>query len=258
MCLIILDWQPDSPQPLLLASNRDEFYQRPSATASYWQDAPDIFGGRDLQMGGTWLAVSKQGKLAAVTNYRRPDDQSYPRSRGEIPSQFLMGDLSARHFADFLFKQQQEFAGFNALFFDGEELIYCSNRSDQLPRVLKPGRYGLSNHLLDTPWPKVEKAKAVLDHLNEDVSDEDLEHTLIQAMNDRTQAATAELPDTGVGEALEKLLSAVFIQAPGYGTRASSVVRVTTDSHIYFVEQSYDENGETSKRQRACVPLIKR
>ena len=242
MCLIIFDWQPHAERMLTLASNRDEFYQRPSEAAHFWHEHPGIFGGRDLKMAGTWLAVSRTQRLAAVTNYRAPDTQNYQRSRGEIPFNFLTSSVSAEQFAVTLEQQQHEFAGFNALLFDGQELVYCSNRASPSYWVLPPGRYGLSNHVLNTPWPKVERATRALEHLSGNTTR--AVETLRSALQDRTIASDYRLPNTGVSLEWERMLSAIFIQSPGYGTRASSVVIMQQSGRIDFVERSYSNHPD--------------
>jgi uncharacterized protein with NRDE domain len=218
MCLILIAWQAHPDFPLVVAANRDEFHRRPSAPAGPWPDQPAIRGGRDLEAGGTWLAVRDDGRLAAITNVREPGVPPGPVSRGALPSAFLLGDQAPGTFARGI--RGEDFAGFNLLLADREELWWCSNR-DGVPRRLEPGLYGVSNGSLDTPWPKVMKAKArfaaALERLPAFGDCFDL-------LADPIPAADDELPDTGVSLAWERLLSSVFIQSPEYGTRASTVV----------------------------------
>jgi len=227
MCLIVFNWQPNTKRMLTLASNRDEFYARPSKAAHYWDDQPNIFGGRDLKMNGTWLAVSRNMRFAAVTNYRSPNSQTHPRSRGEIPHDFLNSNDSAAHFAQQIHKDQ--FAGFNALLFDGENLVYCHNQKNNLGEYaeaisLTEGEYGLSNHLLNTPWPKVQRTKQSLMGIKHHKNKPEITQHLLTALQNEIIAADDQLPDTGIGLELERLLSPAFITSPSYGTRTSTIV----------------------------------
>ena len=237
MCLIVFRWQPNSPEPLTLLSNRDEFYERPSRAAHFWDDQPHIYGGRDDEKGGTWLAVSQDGKLSAVTNYREPNPPSDVRSRGEIVSNFLTSKSSAPNFAEALSDRHHDYPGFNALFFDGKALVYSSNRLPERYRVLTEGIYGLSNHLLDSPWPKLQRAKAGFSQIvsHGTYASGDL-WTLMQSTQ---QAAEAELPDTGVGVVLEKMLSPIFIQSPQYGTRTTSLITFNNRGDFLFKELNH-------------------
>jgi len=248
MCLIIFDWAPKQTRKLTLASNRDEYYTRPTLDAHFWQDAPDIFGGRDLKMKGTWLALSKQGRLAAVTNYRAPDNQAYDRSRGEIPLNFLSSSCSALEFAQALPKA--EYAGFNALLFDGEKLVYCHNRGERMNNMsLAPGRYGLSNHLLDTAWPKVKKTKPALELASQEAKRERSAKVLLEALQNPEHATHDELPQTGIAPEIEYMLSPAFIASPNYGTRTSSVLMIEQQENkltteIYFWERQYRQSAD--------------
>ena len=257
MCLIVFNWQPNADRMLTLASNRDEFYARPSKSAHYWNDSPNIFGGRDLKMQGTWLAVSRSMRFAAVTNFRSPNKQSYPRSRGEIPHHFLSTNLSAIHFAQQI--SLEDYAGFNALLFDGKSLVYCHNQKNSLgeyvlPIELAAGNYGLSNHLLDTPWPKVERTKNALSRIEYEAikyDKTDIAQKLLFALKNDEKAADHLLPNTGIKLEFERALSSAFISLPDYGTRTSTIViieRTTGNSsrhssipvkQIYFHERQY-------------------
>jgi uncharacterized protein with NRDE domain len=263
MCLIVFSWQPDAKQMLTLASNRDEFYARPSQSADYWSDKPTIFGGRDLKMHGTWLAVSRTMRFAAVTNYRSPDTHSYPRSRGEIPSDFLTSNDSAFDFAQEI--QKNTYAGFNALLFDGTHLVYCHNQKNNFGMyekaiVLTAGEYGLSNHLLNTSWPKVERTKASLSEIQHLNNKSDITQGLLKALKNDEKASDADLPNTGVKLEFERLVSSPFITSPNYGTRTSTIViidRLDSDDknkplkkplhkaqEIYFHERQYHKSKD--------------
>jgi uncharacterized protein with NRDE domain len=243
MCLIVFNWQPDTKKMLTLASNRDEFYARPSKAAHYWDDQPTIFGGRDLKMNGTWLAVSRNMRFAAVTNYRSPNNNTHRRSRGEIPSNFLSSNASAIHFSQQI--QREEYAGFNALLFDGKSLAYCHNQKNDLGVYenainLPAGKYGLSNHLLNTPWPKVQRTKKSLAIIEHTIYNPEITQHLLTALQNEETAVDDELPDTGVGLKLERLLSPVFITSPSYGTRTSTIVIIEgqPDSTIKTLKKS--------------------
>ena len=239
MCLIGLTWRP-APQPaLVLAANRDEFHDRPSAPAAFWSDAPDVFGGRDLRSGGSWLAVSARGRVAAVTNVRRmiPPIPQAP-TRGALVADFVRGTASAAEFAQSLHAHADAYSGFNLLLFDGRELLYVDNHpAFEMARVT-PGVHVVSNDQLDTPWPKALRLQAVLQREADSVP-------LFDALADRRPARDEELPDTGVGLQLERMLSPPFIVSPGYGTRCSTYVRVG-DGAIEFEERRFDAEGRSS------------
>lgn len=243
MCLLVFAWQVDDGHPLVFAGNRDERHARASAAATFWQDAPEILGGRDLEAGGTWLGLTAGGRFAVVTNYREGlNPPKAPRSRGELPAEFLRGDRHPADYARELQRRGGEYGGFSFVCGDGRELWFCSNRAPA-PQMIAPGIHGLSNHLLDTPWPKVERSKARLAMLLEQGalgSD-----SLFKLLADRTPAGDAELPDTGIGRELEHTVSAPFVVNPVYGTRCSTAIRVNADRSRYFAERRFDAAGET-------------
>jgi len=256
MCLIIFDWQPDKKRKLTLASNRDEFYNRPSQNAHFWNDYPYIYGGRDLKAQGTWLAVSTKNRLAAVTNYREPEPFSATpaRSRGDLTRNFLTSKLSASAFADSL--KKVEYPGFNALFFDGSQLVYCTNRypsaidtqTQYFYTTLEAGRYGLSNHVLDTPWQKVNIAKPTLDKAARMQEPEKVTNILLNILANQAHAPDDALPDTGINIEWEKLLSPIFITSPEYGTRTSTVILIDQNQNktntIRFHERQYNKSPD--------------
>jgi uncharacterized protein with NRDE domain len=247
MCLIIFDWQEHTKELTLLA-NRDEFFSRPASAIDYWSSHPEIFGGRDLSAGGTWLAVSKAGRLAAVTNYREVPAPNGNISRGEIPVAFLSSEHSAASYAQRLAQEHTAYSGFNALLFDGETLVYSSNKNQE-PIILSSGVYGVSNQLLNTPWPKLLKAKQGYLEIREQaaLSAQARENAWLNLMCDRQQAREEDLPDTGIGTEGEKFLSSIFIRSQAYGTRATSLVSMRPDK-IRFIERSFstpeDSNAE--------------
>jgi uncharacterized protein with NRDE domain len=238
MCLIVFAWRPAHAQPLIVAANRDEFYARPTEPLAQWAEAPQVYAGRDLEAGGTWLGVSADGRFAALTNIRDPGLPLGRRSRGELVAQFLTSDALIEDYLAEVAQRAREYGGFNLLVGDGERLYYLNGASPE-PRLLGGGVYGLSNAGLDTPWPKVEKAKAALATQLDDPNP----LALMAVLSDPTTAPTADLPDTGVGLATEALLSSTFIASANYGTRASSVLIVNADGSRRFVEHCFGPYG---------------
>ncbi len=231
MCLIVFAWQLVQGTPLVAVGNRDEFYDRPAAPASWWEDFPDVFAGRDLRSGGTWLGVTRSGRFAAVTNVRNPDLlRPGAPTRGALVSNFLTGTASARTYVSEIKAKAEDFSGFNLLVGDGDELIWYSNAGADDKRngkPLTPGFYGLSNALLDTPWPKVIRTKAQFASLLcQDAPDE----AYFDMLSDTTRATDCRLPKTGVPLEIERMLSPVCIASPNYGTRVSTVVRIRAGS----------------------------
>lgn len=238
MCLIVFAWRPGHARPLVVAANRDEFYARPSLPLGPWKEAPEVYAGRDLEAGGTWLGIGPQGRFAALTNIRDPSLPLGRRSRGELPSGFLRGRLPVTDYLQRVAEQARDYAGFNLLLGNDRELWYY-NALDAAPVRLPPGLYGLSNARLDTPWPKLLRAKAAFAAC----LDEPRPECLLQALSDRRQGEDAELPDTGVGLASERLLSSVFIASQNYGTRCSTALVVGADGSRTLVERSFGPYG---------------
>jgi uncharacterized protein with NRDE domain len=247
MCLILLAHRVHPEYPLVFAANRDEFYARPTAPAAWWEDAPELLAGRDLQAGGTWMGVTRSGRWAAVTNYRDlPSERTGVRSRGELVSEFLRGHETPEAFLREIAERAAEYNGFNLLVADREQLWYFSNRGDE-PRKLGPGVYGLSNHLLDTPWPKVMRGKQALSAL---LADGPAPAPLFEILVDADPAPEAELPDTGVGQEWERALSSLFIATPTYGTRASTVLLIDAGGVATFVERSFAAGAQRGEEVR--------
>lgn len=242
MCLILFAHRAHPRFPLVLAANRDEAYSRPAAPAAFWDDHPHIYGGRDLERGGTWLAMTRSGKIAAVTNYRNAlAPREAPRSRGELVSEYLTGDVDAKRYLQAVEARGDQHNGFILIAGDLDGLYWLSNRGPGAARI-PPGVHGLSNHLLNTPWPKIQRSKRALEALL-DADEETLVDGLFAILADRSQAADHELPDTGVGLQRERELSANFISGERYGTRASTVLLVSANGSVLHIERTFGPRG---------------
>lgn len=252
MCLIIFAHQAHPSYSLVLAANRDELFARPTQQAGFWTDAKhasEILSGRDLQAGGTWLGLSKSGRFAAVTNIRDPmQTEKRPRSRGELTRNFLSSTASAEDYSSSLAKTFGQFAGYNLLVGDGETLWYVNN-FEKIIRPLEPGYYGLSNGVLNSPWPKISKGKLALEQLVKSDTQLDTDG-LINIMNNRERALDTELPDTGIPIETERTLSSMFIENPErqYGTLCSTAVIAHRDGTTRFSEQNYDSLAGRTQR----------
>jgi len=240
--LILLAVRAHPVYSLILAGNRDEYYDRPTSPASFWDDLPGLLAGRDLRAGGTWLGVTRQGKVAAITNYRNPSQiRDRAPSRGGLVSGFLSGTRSPSEYIAWLGPKAEEYSGFNLIVGEKDELLWYSNEG-RGARVLSPGVYGLSNGLLDTSWPKVTRGKEALRKLLSQ-GDEDLAGHLFKILADGSIPKDEDLPDTGVGLEWERTLSPLFIQSPVYGTRASSLLFLDMDGRVTFMERSFNGGG---------------
>ncbi len=251
MCLIALAVDTHPAYRLVVAANRDEFYARPTAPAHWWAGAPGVLAGRDLREGGTWIGVTRGGRVAAVTNYRDPGlaQKADAPSRGAPVADFLRGSVDAEAYAHRLSERAAEYNGFNLLVGDEGGFFYVPNRTDGVRR-LAPGVYGLSNALLDTPWPKVLRAKKAMADALAAAEGNGWDAALWEALADRVIAADDALPDTGVGAERERLLSPPFIRTDVYGTRASTVLTIGADGEARFVERSVapGQEGWTESR----------
>jgi uncharacterized protein with NRDE domain len=256
MCLILLAYRHHPDYPLILAANRDEFYERPTASAQFWPEAPQILAGRDLQRGGTWLGVTRDGRWAATTNYREAARAMVGgRSRGALAMGFLAGVESPEAFFSRVNAEAETYPGFNLLTGLPGEAWYCTNRAGGA-RPLSPGLHGLSNAILDTPWPKVVRSReafaSALQH-----SGPSLEADLFALLADRRQALDCELPDTGFGLAWERLLSPPFILGPNYGTRSSTVLILSAGDEATLIERTFPpgEGPDRFTETRYCFPI---
>ncbi|MBA6413521.1 NRDE family protein [Parahaliea sp. F7430] len=241
MCLMIFAYRVHPDYPLLLAANRDEFYARPTAPASYWKEHPALLAGRDLEAGGTWMGLTQSGRFAAVTNFRDPARSlSAPRSRGELPLKWLTSERQASELLAELESQDSDYAGFNLLLGDRDALWYYSN-ADKAPAIkLEPGIYGLSNAKLNSPWPKVIKGKARIAELLSGPIDH---QSLLDTVHDKGSADPAELELLGLQETMDAALSAQFISTEVYGTVSSTTLIWQADGQLSWRERTYDSQG---------------
>ncbi|MES2585028.1 MAG: NRDE family protein [Pseudomonadota bacterium] len=251
MCLIAWNWQPDSATPLLLLANRDEFYARAALPLHWWEPAADgtqILAGKDLQGGGTWLGLSRTGRLAALTNFRCAEPQrTNTPSRGELVAGFLHSDLAADAYLHQLALHCGDYNPFNLLVFDGQQLMGLESRGAKVLHHA-PGLGAVSNADFQTPWPKLVQLQSGL-AVHAGASDMADLRQFLPLLQDRSQAPDSALPHTGVPLALERVLSAVFIATTGYGTRACSVVALHQD-HAEFIEQSFGPQGLISETRQ--------
>lgn len=235
MCLIVFAWQVIPSLPLIAAANRDEFYLRPSAPAQAWAEHPHIFAGRDLEAGGSWMGITQDGtahsRFAAITNLRGPQERrSDAPSRGALVADYLSGNMTPLDYLEHIKAGSAAYNGFNLLLGGVDQLIWFSNRGDGDARngqPLAPGIYGLSNGMLDAPWPKVLKTKAQLASL---LCQGAPQEAYFDMLADTRRADDLRLPQTGVSLEWERMLSAVCIASPDYGTRTSTVVKLYADA----------------------------
>lgn len=240
MCLIAFAFQPGHARHLLLAANRDEFHDRPARPMAWWQWPDGLLAGRDERAGGTWLAVSRNGSWAAVTNFRDPRADAGSRSRGELPVTFLESGEDPEIYVRSVWQQRRELGPFNLLAGDRERLWYSSTRSE--PRAVSPGVHALSNGLLDEPWPKSRRVSRAMSGLVKSAAEPDPDR-LFELMNDRQCAENDQLPDTGIGLDTERLLSPPFIVTPRYGTRCTTIASLGSQCRVS--ERRFDASGET-------------
>lgn len=247
MCLIFLAWQVHPDFPLVVAANRDEFFARPTEAAGFWSEAPDVLAGRDLEGGGSWMGVTRHGRFAALTNFRDPARvRSGAPSRGALVTGFLTNKREAGDYLRQIPAMARECNGYNLLLGDGRNLWWNSNVSGE-SRQLAPGIYGVSNHLLDTPWPKVGAGKTALTRALDDLPDN---RGLFALLRDESIHPDEHLPETGVPLAWERLLSAAFVRSPAYGTRSSTALVMQRDGATVFDEQTWLPGAVRGPRRR--------
>jgi len=249
MCLILFSWKTHPRYALVLAANRDEFHERPTAAAGFWPQHPDLLAGRDLQAGGTWLGITRSGRFAAVTNFREPLAPEAPleRSRGDLVSGFLAGGEAPLAHVRSLLESSSSYRGFNLLVGDRDALAWVSNRNGRVVEV-SPGSHGLSNHLLDTEWPKVQSGREGLERLlqRDRIDPEDLLALLAER-----RTLPGDMPrDAGDDEIRRHLMNHYFIVSPAYGTRSSTVLLVERAGPIEFVERRFAPDGAATGTSR--------
>lgn len=238
MCLISFQYKDHPKFKLVVAANRDEFYKRPTQKAHFWHDHPEVLAGRDLSQMGTWLGVNKSGQFAALTNFRDPSlPETGKISRGALVKDFLAAECLPKIFLKSL--QPSAYTGFNVLLGDLDGLYYYNNLEQEIIEVA-PGTHGLSNHFLNTSWPKVVKAKSQLKTYLDNRSEVEVDD-LFDLLHDAEQASDPHLPVTGVGLEFERVLSSIFIKTPDYGTRSATVLLVDYENNITFAERVYDK-----------------
>jgi uncharacterized protein with NRDE domain len=246
MCLIAFAWKAHPRYRLILAANRDEFHARPAEAMHWWPDHPEMLAGRDLQAGGSWLGISRSGRLAAVTNYREDlEKPHHGRSRGELVTGFVTGQQTALSFSESL--SLADYSGFSLLATAGNDMVYVSNRGDA-PRSLEPGIYGLGNASLDAPWTKVLRSKAALQTLMQ--QDTLGTRELLQLLYDREPAAADDYAGAGLAPELARAISAPFIATRDYGTRCSTVLLIHSSGRVEVHERRFDHAGRPAGDSR--------
>ena len=259
MCLLIVAHQSERRYPLVVAANRDEFHARPTAAAQFRPEQPDLLAGRDLEQGGTWMGITRQGRFAALTNYRDPAQTApAPRSRSELPLNYLCGTQDPASYLHEVARCAAHYAGFNLLVGRPGCLWYFSNSGgpgDNRPQCLAPGIYGLSNARLDTPWPKVVQGKARLAALlRQAAPDHD---ALAGTVGDRRRAERGALVGLDMHSAMDQLLSAQFIVTAQYGTRSTTTGWIDHRGGVNWRELSFDASGALSGVQEATFDLVR-
>ncbi|MDH3387466.1 MAG: NRDE family protein [Gammaproteobacteria bacterium] len=251
MCLVLFAYRRHADYPLILIANRDEYYARPTRDAHWWDDA-QVLAGRDLEAGGTWLGISRDGRLAAVTNVREPGGMRPGRiSRGELTRAYLSGDEHPEAYLKRLAPHDRDYAGFNLLIGDRQGLWFYSNRNPGIRRI-EPGVHGISNGAFDESWPKLSSGKAELEQM---LDGEISENALLEILTDHQVAPDHRLPSTGVSLDIERMLSSRFIRSPEYGTRACSVITIDRAGQVAFCEQNYRDAEHDGERVRESFTI---
>jgi uncharacterized protein with NRDE domain len=241
MCLILFAYRTHPDYELILLANRDEFYKRPTQPAAFWPDHPDILAGCDLEAGGTWLGITRTGRFATLTNYRQAGCViADAPSRGLLVSDFLNSSETAADHLTALVPKASAYNGFNLLLRDRSTMFYYANRGAIKPTALMPGIYGLSNHLLDSPWPKVISGKQRLTGLLSEQRKPN-SRQLLALLEDRCIPPDHELPDTGVGIERERILAPLFIESDSYGTRSSTALLIHRSGTVDVVEKTHPD-----------------
>jgi uncharacterized protein with NRDE domain len=250
MCLILLALDRVPQRPWLLLGNRDEFHARPTAAAAAWDDAPDIIGGRDLEAGGSWLALNRSGCFAAVTNVRSGIPARSPRSRGDLVAGFVRGADTPEHYARGISERHDEYGPFNLVVGDGAAVWGVSSARHEPWRLLA-GVHVLSNGAPDVNWPKTQRLQTDFERLLKNGKIQDA--ALLGLLGDSTLPRDEELPDTGVGIELERLLAPVFIRGDSYGTRASTLAYAQAGGGMILHERRFGPGGAPLGESRLAI-----
>lgn len=246
MCLMTFAYKSHPVYSFILLANRDEFYARSSLPMHFWNEQPDLLAGQDLEQNGTWLGINKQGKFTAVTNYR--DGKTTKKdvlSRGALTREYLCSSQPASLYLEQLLPRQDQFGDYNLLLGDTSGLWYQSNREGPIKK-LTPGVYGLSNALLNTPWPKLLQVRSLLSEALAQL--EPNKEQLFDIMSNAHQAEISQLPETGISEEWEQLLSSCFIQSSEYGTRATTVLMQKNCGETTIIEKNFGPDGFENKQ----------
>ena len=247
MCLVLFAYQVSKTYPLILAANRDEFYNRPTAPMHFWDDHSNVLAGRDLEKGGTWFGVTASGCFAALTNFRDPFSVNPEAlSRGEIIIDFLTAGHSCERFAEQLVRRANAYNGYNLLFSDSKTLYWFSSRK-QAAEPVEPGVHGLSNRHLDTAWPKVIDGRKTLSRCLEQGISHDVLFSMLQ---NKAIPPDHLLPDTGVGVEWERILAPLFIKSEVYGTRSSTVMTIDSENRIRVTEKTFAPSDSQAIEER--------
>ncbi len=236
MCLLLISYETHSEYKLIVAANRDEFYKRPALPASFWENDNNILAGKDILGGGTWLGITKAGRFTAITNYRdMSENKPDAPSRGDLTKDFLSTNISPESYGEKILQNAADYNGYNLIFGDANGMFYFSNKSLNLVKLI-PGIYGLSNHLLDTPWPKVKTSKTSFKKIlaGKNITPKDL----FAVLSDTSIPSDDSLPDTGLSPEIERAVSPVFVETDYYGTRSSTVILWNKRNEIKFIEKS--------------------
>lgn len=238
MCLILVAYKKHPKYDLIVAANRDEFYKRATKPAHFWEDHPQILAGRDLEAGGTWMGLNKRGEVSMLTNFRDLTNiKTDAPSRGHLVSDFLLNELNGKQYLNQVAEKGHLYNGFNMICGSASALYYYGNYQKGVHEI-GPGIHGLSNALLNTGWPKVEKGKQKLEQI---IARQNFQkEELFEALYDDIKAPEELLPDTGVGLEKEKMLSPMFIKSPEYGSRCSTLLLVKKSGHMIYSERTYD------------------
>lgn len=254
MCLILFSYNQYDNFPLILAANRDEYFERPTQAAHFWNDNPLILAGRDLKHNGSWLGITKQGRFAAVTNFREPSEKiASATSRGILVSEFLMSGVSAKNYLEDLLDHIDEFDGFNLLVGDINALYFLSSTEKTIKNI-ESGVYGISNGIFDCPWPKVIQGKLRLAEMMNTPGQVD-ETAFFKLLADETVPLDDDLPDTGVGLEWEQKLGSIFVKADSFGTRCSTLLSIDADKQVRFIERNFDHAGNEDGTERYSFKL---